>query len=92
MTNAAIIVPEGDHVLVTDEGIELLGEYGQLVHAECNCGSRIELRVCADAPIADAECDGLIDGYLTELGWAVDPVRSSSDVCPACTPAAGAPR
>lgn len=82
--NDLMIVPEGDHILVTDAGVELLGEHGKSVIVECDCGARLELRVCADVPFADHEADAVVDEHLRERGWI-----SERDVCAAC--AQGAP-
>ncbi|BBX62800.1 hypothetical protein MSAS_19740 [Mycobacterium saskatchewanense] len=81
--NTPMVVPEGDHVLITDEGVELLGEWTKPVAVECECGVRLELRVCAAAVIPDDETDALVDGYLLNGGWLCDRVNDRDD-CPAC--------
>lgn len=77
--NDLMIVPEGDHILVTDQGVELLGQWGKSVIVECDCGAHLELRVCADAPFTDHEADALVDEHLSERGWICE-----RDLCAVC--------
>jgi hypothetical protein len=41
-------VPDGEHIRITVEGVELLGEFHRQVRVECNCGTDLDLRVCVD--------------------------------------------
>lgn len=76
-----VIVPEGEHIRVTPKAVVLLGEWGRSIVVECDrCGTGLPLRLCADAPIPDPECDALLNEYLRVIGWQSRP----ADVCPEC--------
>ncbi|MCH9728403.1 MAG: hypothetical protein K0U84_01745 [Actinomycetia bacterium] len=64
-------------------GIVLLGEWGRECRIECHrCDTVLQLRVCADEVLSDAECDERMDKYLRGRGWI--PAFMPGDTCPGC--------
>lgn len=64
-------------------GIVLLGEWGRECRIECHrCDTVLQLRVCADEVLSDAECDERMDKYLRGRGWI--PAFLPGDTCPGC--------
>lgn len=79
------IVPEGEQIRYTSEGIVLVGEFSRAVTISCgDCGgSDLPLRLCSDEMITTEACDKAMDDYLASLGWTPD--AEDWDVCPQCT-------
>ncbi len=78
----AKIVREGEHVQHTDGVVVIAGEFSRAVTARCEtCPSAVPLRLIADAPVDDGECDELLTAYLEALGW---DCPDAGDICPLC--------
>lgn len=79
---SAKIVREGDHVQHADGVVVIAGEFSRAVTARCEtCPSAVPLRLIADEPVDDDECDELLTAYLEELGWHC---LDAGDICPLC--------
>lgn len=75
------IVEDGDHIRYTPRGIVLVGEFGRAVSAKCKeCSINEPLRLVADEPLGDDECDRVLTSYLEGQGWDCE----DGDVCPEC--------
>jgi hypothetical protein len=79
---SAEILREGDHVQHTAGVVVIAGEFSRAVITRCEtCPSALPLRLIADEPIDDAECDELLTAYLEALGWHS---AGAGDMCPTC--------
>ena len=87
------IVPDGDHFRYTPRGVVMAGEYSRAAVPSCDgCTAELAVRLVADEPIRDQECDELLTAYLEGAGWACS---AAGDLCPNCRPdqpAESAPR
>jgi hypothetical protein len=76
------IVAEGQHIRYTPQGIVLAGEFSRAIVASClECSHQNPLRLVADEPLDDNECDRILTEYLDGLGWDCE---QEGDVCPDC--------
>lgn len=75
------VVPDGHHLRYTSDGFVMLGKMSRLVTARCaECSHDVPLRLCADEPISQEECDDVLTSYLESEGWDCH----DDDVCPTC--------
>lgn len=80
------IVPEGEHFQYTATGGVMAGEFSRPVVTRCDrCSIELHLRLVANEPITDQECDQLLTEHLKSVGWSCS---RASDVCPNCTESA----
>lgn len=76
------IVPEGAHFQYTANGGVMAGEFSRPVVTRCDgCPAELSLRIVANEPISDEECDRLLTEHLQGAGWSCS---HGSDVCPNC--------
>lgn len=78
------IVPDGDHFRYTPRGVVMVGEFSRAAVPSCDrCTVELPVRLVADEPISDQECDALLTAYLEGAGWVCS---AAGDLCPNCRP------
>lgn len=78
------IVPKGDHFRYTPRGVVMAGEFSRAAVPSCDsCTVELPVRLVADEPLGDRECDELLTSYLEGAGWVCS---ADGDLCPNCRP------
>lgn len=81
----ARIVPDGEHVVLTNCGVDLISPHTRAVTVNCNCGTTLKLQLLSDDTVDDQTADTLLSAYLHDRGWTpVDNGEVIDDKCPNC--------